>query len=118
MKAKLIRQGAMDKTYFVKSHQVESQQVIADPSLRKMKEEIQQRDSKNQELNDEIKRLKGMVKESLDGSEVNKDLLNELKIKEEMMAKREEEIGVLVSEKQQMEGQKQELMAVIESMKQ
>lgn len=118
MKAKLIRQGAMDKTYFITNQPVESSQVISDPSLRKMKEEIQQKDSKNQELNDEIKRLKEMIQDNLEGSEVNKDLLNELKIKEEMMVKRDQEITGLVSEKEQMEAQKQELLNMIEVMKQ
>lgn len=83
-----------------------------------MKEEIQQKETKNQELNDEIKRLMDMIQDSLDGSEVHKDLLNELKIKEDQMAKRDQEINGLVSEKQQMEANKQELMSMIEQMKQ
>ena len=48
---------------------------------------------------------------------MNKDLLKELKIKEDMMNKRDQEINGLVSEKQQMVNNKQELMTTIEEMK-
>lgn len=48
MKAKLIRQGVMDSSYFTKNQQIKPKQVeISDPSLKKMKEEIQQRENKN-----------------------------------------------------------------------
>lgn len=48
---------------------------------------------------------------------MNKDLLRELKIKEDLMNERDQEINGLVSEKQKMENQKQELMNTIEDMK-
>jgi hypothetical protein len=46
MKAKLIRQGAFDTSYFSKEA-VKSEIIVSDPSLKKMKEEIQSKESKN-----------------------------------------------------------------------
>jgi hypothetical protein len=48
---------------------------------------------------------------------MNKDLLNELKIKEDLMNHRDSEINGLVSDKQQMENQKEELMTMIDQLK-
>ncbi len=50
-------------------------------------------------MNDEIKRLKYLIQESLNDSEVNKDLLKELEIKENLMLQRDSEINGLMSEK-------------------
>jgi hypothetical protein len=47
MKAKLVRQGGMDSTYFSKHKVIQQKPVIQDPSLKKMKEEIQQKENKN-----------------------------------------------------------------------
>jgi hypothetical protein len=75
-----------------------------------MKEEIDHKENKNQELNDEISRLKYLIQDNVGDNEINKDLLKELKIKEGMMNKRDTEINGLVSEKQVMETHKLELL--------
>jgi small-conductance mechanosensitive channel len=54
-----------------------------------MKEEIKQKENKNTELNDEIKRLKYRLEDNMGDNEMNKDLLKELKIKEDLMIKRD-----------------------------
>jgi multidrug resistance efflux pump len=116
MKAKLIRQGAFDTSYFSKEA-VKPEIIVSDPSLKKMKEEIQSKESKNQELNDELKRMRQLIQDNVGDNEMNKDLLNELKIKEDLMNHRDSEINGLVSDKQQMENQKEELMTMIDQLK-
>lgn len=91
--------------------------VIGDPSLKKMKEEIGQKEVQNQELNDEIKRLKYRLEQNVGDKDMFKDLMKELKIKEDQMQGRDVEIDALIIEKNDIEIQKQELMKQIEEMK-
>lgn len=56
-----------------------------DPSLKKMKEDISSKDTKMQELTNEVNRLKSMLQDSVNENEMNRELMNELNIKQEQL---------------------------------
>lgn len=67
--------------------------VYFDPSVKKMKEELSTMDEKNNELVQEVIRLKSMLKDSVNENEMNNELVNELHIKEELIAEKDKIIS-------------------------
>ena len=65
----MIRQGLIQPKFFAssgetpeaKSGMLRKVELVADPSLKKMREDIQVKEIKNQQLTDEIARLKYML---------------------------------------------------------
>lgn len=90
---------------------------IGDPSLKKMKEEISIKEQKNQELTDEIKRLKHRLQGNVGSDDMVKELMKELSIKEQQMQGRDQEIDDLLGAKENIEKEKLELQRQIEQMK-
>ena len=90
---------------------------IGDPSLKKLKEDIGLKETQNQQLADEIKRLKYMLQDNVGENEIVAGLKKELDIKEEYMQERDSEIVDLIEEKKDIEDAKIALEKQIEEMK-
>jgi DNA repair exonuclease SbcCD ATPase subunit len=118
MKAKMIRQGANNLSYFSKDKQSKQGLITFEPSVKKMKEDINNKDSKNQELSDEVNRLKSMLKDSVNENEMNFELLNEVKIKEEQLADKETELEDNQKVLKEVETEKTQLKTHIDELKQ
>ena len=90
---------------------------MGDPSLKKLKEDIGLKEQQNQELADELKRLKYMLQDNVGENEIVSGLTKELNIKEGNMKARDDEISGLIDEKKEIEDAKNALEKQIEEMK-
>ncbi len=63
------------------------------------------------------KRLKNLIQENIGENEINQDLMNEVKIREEEVADKDVEIAKIQQEKRQVEAQKKELHDLIDNLK-
>merc|ERR1712166_817717 len=88
-----------------------------DPSLKKLKEDIGLKEVQNQQLADELKRLKYMLQDNVGENDVVSGLTKELNIKENEMKERDDEISGLIGEKKEIEDFKNALQKQIEDMK-
>lgn len=69
---------------------------FADPSLKKLKEDISLKEVQNQQLEDEIARLRYMLQDNVGENDIVLGLQKELDIKENYMKERDDEINNLV----------------------
>jgi len=90
---------------------------LGDPSLRKLKEDILQKEKQNQELEDEIQRLRYNLMDKVGDNDVVHSLQREVQIKEDQMRDRDEEIKGLIGEKTSIEQEKIALRKEIEQLK-
>lgn len=90
---------------------------LGDPSLRKLKENILQKEKQNQELEDEIQRLRYNLMDKVGDNDVVHSLQREVQIKEDQMRDRDEEIKGLIGEKTGIEQEKIALRKEIEQLK-
>jgi len=90
---------------------------LGDPSLRKLKEDILQKEKQNQELEDEIQRLRYNLMDKVGDNDVVHSLQREVQIKEDQMRDRDEEIKGLIGEKTGIEQEKIALRKEIEQLK-
>lgn len=74
-----------------------------------MKEELSSMDDKNNELAQEVIRLKSMLKDSVNENEMNNELINELQIKEELLAEKENIISDHLKTLEQIKSEKSDL---------
>jgi hypothetical protein len=66
---------------------------LFDPSVKKLKEELSNEATKNTELVDEVTRLKIILEKSDENQ--NRELLKELKIKDDLIGERDKRIADL-----------------------
>lgn len=76
---------------------------ISNPSFKKMKEDIAMKEIKNQELQDQIKRLKKNLGAKGGESDMVKGLMKELEIQADLMKTRDAEIQDLLNERAEFE---------------
>lgn len=79
---------------------------FADPSLKKLKEDISMKEVQNQQLEDEIARLRYMLQDNVGENDIVLGLQKELDIKENYMKERDDEINNLIQEKLDIENEK------------
>ena len=103
LKAKMIRQGLIQPKFIQTeesqqppSSMMRKVEMVSDPSLRKMKEDISVKEVQNQQLTDEIARLKYMLQDNVGENDVVNGLQKELGIKENQMKQRDTEINNLL----------------------
>lgn len=90
---------------------------LGDPSIKKLKEDILQKEKQNQELEDEIQRLRYNLMDKVGDNDVVHSLQREVQIKEDQMRDRDEEIKGLIGEKTGIEQEKIALRKEIEQLK-
>lgn len=141
MKAKMVRQGVLQPGFLAREAQVTSprgqqltkqrttmtgfkfkpdddkRNAFADPSLKKMREEIGHKEKQNEELEDEITRLRYMLQDNVGESEIVGGLQKELEIKEDQMKLRDDEIQDLIDAKKMIEDEKIQMQKAMDQMK-
>lgn len=90
---------------------------LGDPSIKKLKEDILQKEKQNNELEDEIQRLRYNLMDKVGDNDVVVSLQREVQIKEDQMRDRDEEIKGLINEKTGIEQEKITLRKEIEQLK-
>ena len=90
---------------------------LGDPSIKKLKDDIQQKEKQNMELEDEIQRLRYNLNVKVGDNDVVIGLQREVEIKEDQMKDRDEEIKALIDEKATIENEKIALKKEIEQLK-
>jgi len=90
---------------------------LGDPSIKKLKDDIQQKEKQNVELEDEIQRLRYNLMDKVGDNDVVIGLQREVEIKEDQMKERDEEIKTLIDEKAAIENEKNTLRKEIEQLK-
>lgn len=90
---------------------------LGDPSIKKLKDDIQQKEKQNVELEDEIQRLRYNLMDKVGDNDVVVGLQREVEIKEDQMKERDEEIKTLIDEKAAIENEKNTLRKEIEQLK-
>ena len=90
---------------------------LADPSIKKLREDIQQKEKKNIELEDEIQRLRYNLMDKVGDNDAVIGLQKEVEIKESLMKDRDEEITGLIEDKTVIENEKNALRKEIEQLK-
>ena len=81
-------------------------EAFGDPSVRKLKETIQQAERQNEELEEEISRLRYSLREYVGENEIVTALNRELEIKADLIKERDDEIRALIDEKTAIEEEK------------
>lgn len=90
---------------------------LGDPSIKKLKEDITQKEKQNVELEDEIQRLRYNLMDKVGDNDVVINLQREVEIKEDLMKDRDDEIKTLIHEKATIENEKVALRKEIEQLK-
>lgn len=90
---------------------------LGDPSIKKLKDDISQKEKQNMELEDEIQRLRYNLMDKVGDNEVVDALRKEVEIKEDAMKDRDEEIKLLIDEKATIENEKITLRKELEQLK-
>ena len=90
---------------------------LGDPSIKKLKDDIQQKEKQNMELEDEIQRLRYNLMDKVGDNDVVIGLQREVEIKEDQMKDRDEEIKALIDEKAIIENEKIALKKEMEQLK-
>jgi predicted nucleic acid-binding Zn-ribbon protein len=90
---------------------------LGDPSIKKLKDDIQQKEKQNMELEDEIQRLRYNLMDKVGDNEVVLGLQREVEIKEDQMKDRDEQLKALIDEKAIIENEKIALKKEMEQLK-
>lgn len=90
---------------------------VADPSIKKLREDIQQKEKKNIELEDEIQRLRYNLMDKVGDNDAVLALQKEVEIKESLMNDRDDEIKDLIEAKTVIENEKIALRKEMDELK-
>lgn len=90
---------------------------LGDPSMKKLREDIQHKEKQNMELEDQIERLRHQLMDKVGADEAVEGLREEVNIKEAEMRGRDEQIEDLIAEKHDIEKEKQDLRKQIDQLK-
>lgn len=103
----MVRQGKLKKDFIktarklnneTESESAQADSLIDEPSTKKMKEQLRLKDAKNKELEDEMFRLKLLLKEHVGENDIISHLQDEMKIRDNQMDDKSNEIKNLIEE--------------------
>ena len=108
---------ARKKFYDNSSESNQGESFIDEPSVKKLKDQIRIKDAKNKDLEDEMFRLKLLLKEHVGENDIISHLQDEMKIRENQMEDRYNDIKNLMEENSKLEQNMQEMKKQLDKLK-